>query len=142
MKIAVRYQSRGGNTKAVAEIIAAAAGVKAEPITTPLGEPVDVLFVGGGVYKWDIDSLLKEYLGSLDPADVGTVAAYSTAGGMDGAKRIIAILKERGVNVCDETLPVLVGLRNHAALGGKGCIELNDKKTSAINNFVKSITQK
>ena len=142
MKIAVRYQSRGGNTKAVAETIAAAAGVKAELIPTPLDEPVDILFVGGGIYKWDIDSSLKEYLKTLSPADVGTAAAFSTAGGMDGAKRIVAILKERGISVCDETLPVLVGLRNHAALGGKGYIELNDKKTSSINNFVRSLMQK
>lgn len=32
MKTAVRYQSRGGNTKAVAEVIANSLGVKAEPV--------------------------------------------------------------------------------------------------------------
>lgn len=32
MKIAVRYQSRGGNTKAVAEVIANSLGVKAEAV--------------------------------------------------------------------------------------------------------------
>jgi flavodoxin len=43
MKVAVRYQTRGGNTRAVAEAIAKAAGVKAEPIYVSLREPIDLL---------------------------------------------------------------------------------------------------
>ena len=35
MKTAVRYYSRSGNTKAVAEAIAEAAGVKAVPVDSP-----------------------------------------------------------------------------------------------------------
>lgn len=50
MKIAVRYQSRGGNTKAVAEVIANSLGVKAEAVDNAITQWVDVLFVGGGVY--------------------------------------------------------------------------------------------
>jgi flavodoxin len=50
MKIAVIYHSRGGNTKIVAEAIAKAAGVSAEPIHVPLDAPVDLLLIGGGVY--------------------------------------------------------------------------------------------
>ena len=142
MKIAVRYQSRGGNTKAVAEAIASAAGVKAEPISVPLDEPVDVLFVGGGVYAWDIDKSLLSYLENLSPEAVKSAAVFTTAGGMDKTGRISAILKEKGISVCQETLPVKVLLRNHAALGGKGHIELSDKKISSINNFVKKVTQK
>jgi len=49
MKVAVRYQSRGGNTQGVAEIIAQTVGASAEPVTTPLKEPVDILFLGGAV---------------------------------------------------------------------------------------------
>ena len=59
MKVAVRYQSRGGNTKEIAEAIAKAADVKAEPIDISIDEPVDVLFVGGGVYAHTIDPSLK-----------------------------------------------------------------------------------
>jgi flavodoxin len=59
MKIAVRYQSHGGNTKVVTEIIAKAAGVTAESIEKPIDETVDILFIGGGAYYRNIDPSLK-----------------------------------------------------------------------------------
>ena len=43
MKIAVRYQSRGGNTKAVAEVIANSLGVKAEAVDNAITQWVDEL---------------------------------------------------------------------------------------------------
>jgi len=140
MTIAVRYQSRGGNTKVVAETIATAAGVKAEPISVPLEEAVDILFIGGGVYAWDIDKSLISYLENLSPEIVKSAAVFTTAGGMDKTGRISAILSEKGIAICKETLPVKMFLRNHTALGGKGQIELSDKKVSSINDFVKKIT--
>lgn len=44
MKIAVRYYSKTGNTKKLADVIAKAANVSAESIPTKLKEPFDVLF--------------------------------------------------------------------------------------------------
>ena len=140
-QIAVRYQSRGGNTKAVAEVIAKAVGVVAEPIEAPITEPVDLLFVGGGVYAWDIDKSLKAYLQSLTPETVQSVAAFSTAGGMSGTGKIAAIVREKGINVCEETLPVKVLLRNHASLGGKGHITLSEKHLKSIEDFVKKVVK-
>jgi len=43
VKIAVRYQSRGGNTKAVAEVIANSLGVKAEAVDNAITQWVDEL---------------------------------------------------------------------------------------------------
>ena len=43
--MAIRYQSRGGNTKTVAEAIGKIAGVRAQAIGVPLEEPVDLLYV-------------------------------------------------------------------------------------------------
>lgn len=52
MKKAVRYYSRLGSTKTIAEAIAQGAGVQAVSITEEpeLTEPVDVLFLGGAPY--------------------------------------------------------------------------------------------
>jgi flavodoxin len=41
MKTAVRYFTRTGHTKKLAEAVADAVGVKALPITEPIGEDVD-----------------------------------------------------------------------------------------------------
>jgi len=139
MKIAVRYQSIGGNTKSLAEAIAIKAGVTAKPITEPLKEPVDLLFIGGGVYAHGLDDSLKSYLESLDGTTVKSVAAFSTAGAMDGAKRIVSIVNEKGISVHAETLPIKLGVRNHGMFVHMGSIDLTDKQLSAVNVFVKKV---
>ena len=46
MKIAVRYYTKTGNTKRLAEAIAEAVGAEALPISEAVEEPVDILFLG------------------------------------------------------------------------------------------------
>ena len=72
MRAAVRYYSRSGNTKAVAEAIAEAAGVSAISVDASdaaITEPVDVLFIGGALYAYGLDSPhnseLMSYLAKL-----------------------------------------------------------------------------
>ena len=143
MSIAVRYHSRGGNTQKAAEAIANATGVKAESIDVPLAAPVDILFVGGGFYggvkKGDIDSALKSHLETLDSETVKSIAAFSTAGGVDGAKRIAEIAEARGIKAQKETLPLKVGIRNHRTFFKTGSLTLNKKELALIENFVKSV---
>ena len=129
MKIAVRYQSRGGNTKTVAEAIAKAAGVEAEPITSPIIELVDILFVGGAIYAFGMDESLKKYLQDLDPQSVKSLAAFSTGGMMSIAKKIVAAAEKKGIAVCERTLSIK-GMR-----GGT----LTDEHTRQIEDFVKEI---
>jgi flavodoxin len=142
VKIAVRYQSRGGNTKAVAEIIAKGAGVTAESIEKPIDEPIDILFVGGGVYYGDIDLPLKTFLENLNPELVKSIAAFTTATAMDRTKVITSIAKKKGINVSQETLGFKTGFRNHGLFGGKGYIKLNEKQIRSVNEFVNEIIGK
>jgi hypothetical protein len=137
--IAVRYQSRGGNTKAVAEVISQTLGVIAEPIGEPMNDPVDVLFIGGGVYAFDLDKELKAWLATLKPETVKTVAAFSTAGGMDGTNKIAAAAKANGIKVIGQ-LPVKVHARNLGWLGGKGEITFLDKEIAKIKAFASEMT--
>jgi flavodoxin len=136
MTIAVRYQSRGGNTKTVAEAIAKTAGAVAGPITAPITEPIDILFVGGGVYAWDIDTALQAWLESLTPDKVKAVAAFSTAGGFNGAKRIAKIARTKGIAVVGE-LPMKVLARNHTWFVKNGRLMLSEKELAAAEAFVK-----
>ncbi|WP_223804628.1 flavodoxin family protein [Lactococcus protaetiae] len=100
MKYAVRYASRGGNTKAVAEVIADKVGVKALHAYEPITEEVDVLFVGGGVLFNSPTKELKEFLASLDGTKVKEIVAFSTAE-FSGAtiKKIEAAAKEKGLRL-------------------------------------------
>jgi len=139
LKIAVRYQSRGGNTRAVAEIIAEDLGLKAESINEPLAEKVDILFLGGGVYKWDIDPQLKEYLEKLDSNKIGQIVAFSTTGGMKKAiTRITEYGKKAGISVNEKQLCLKVLLQGHSALGREGGY-LTEKQIAEIKKFTSDV---
>ena len=82
MNTAVRYYSRSGNTKAVAEAIASAAGVDAVSVDSadsPIKEPVDVLFIGGALYAYGLDKHLKDYLKTLKKTDAKKAVVFSTS---------------------------------------------------------------
>jgi flavodoxin len=136
MNIAVRYHSRGGNTKAVAEAIAKASGSRAETIDTPIDETVDVLFVGGGTYGMNIDAALKTYLENLNPETVRSVAVFATAAGVNITEKIKDIATRKGITVHSETLPVRFWVRNY---GGKGTVQLTEKQTQAVDDFVSNV---
>lgn len=82
MTVAVRYYSRSGNTKLVADAIAEAAGVRAVSVDTDdaaINEPVDVLFVGGALYAYGLDKHLRDWLRALDGTKVKRAVVFSTS---------------------------------------------------------------
>ena len=104
MKTAVRYYSRTGNTKVIAEAIAPVAGCQAESIEVPLEGVTDILFLGGAVYWGKIPRTLKEYIKSLSPQQVKCVAVFTTAGILEGASEIYKVfLKYHDLRVMKET---------------------------------------
>ena len=62
MKAAVRYYTKTGNTKKLAEAIAGALGVQALPISEPVHEAVDVLFLGNSYYAFTIDPEVRAFI--------------------------------------------------------------------------------
>ena len=82
MSVAVRYFSRSGNTKLVADKIAEVAGVKAISVDAEdaaITEPIDVLFVGGALYAYGIDKKLEDYLKTLNKEDAKKAVVFSTS---------------------------------------------------------------
>ena len=104
MKVKVMYHSSTGNTKKVAEAVALAAGASAEPIGGgTLGEPVDLLFVGDGIYAGKMSRKTKAFISTLDSTMVKSAAVFGTYGGQDKAiAAMAALLKEQGIAVCSE----------------------------------------
>ena len=138
MNIAVRYQSRGGNTKAIAEAVAKAAASRAESVEVPLNGPVDVLFIGGGVYASNIDESLKKYIDELKPELVKTAAVFTTGGFVGATEKISAALKARGVSVCEKQMPVIMLFKNFMWFRGKGDVKLSAKHLQLVDEFVKA----
>ncbi len=79
MKVAVRYYTKTGNTKRLAEAVAKAVGVEALPIATPVAEPVDILFLGNSYYAFSIDPEVRAFIRSLDKSKVGRIVNFGSA---------------------------------------------------------------
>lgn len=104
MNTAVRYFTRGGNTKKVADAIAKAAGVGAKDCSAPLTEPVDLLFLGGSIYWGGIDKKLKQFIGQLDPAKVKCVAVFGTSAlKKEPDREIERLIRSKGIPVSDQS---------------------------------------
>ena len=130
MSAAVRYYSRSGNTRAVAEAIAAAAGVAAVSVDAAdakIQEPVDVLVIGGARYASGLDSHLKEYLKTLKSTDAKKAVVFSTSW---ISKHSLDLLKkgltEAGIPVESETFYVKsrpkAGQLKHAGAFAEKCL--------------------
>ena len=79
MRFAVRYYTKTGNTKRLAEAIAKELGVEALPISEPVNEQVDFLFMGNSYYAFDIDPEVKKFVSSLDKDKVGKIVNFGSA---------------------------------------------------------------
>lgn len=81
MKCAVRYYSRSGNTRLLAEAIADELGVPSVSVDAPeakLSGHTDVLFIGGALYAYGLDKKLVSYIRTLDSDMVGRAILFST----------------------------------------------------------------
>lgn len=79
MKIAVRYYTKTGNTKRLAEAVAGAFGVDALPISNPIEESVDILFLGNSYYAFSIAPEVRSFVRSLDKNMIGKIVNFGSA---------------------------------------------------------------
>lgn len=79
MKIAVRYYTKTGNTKRLAEAVANAVGTEALPLSVPVEEPVDILFLGNSYYAFSIDPEVRDFVRRLDKNKVGRIVNFGSA---------------------------------------------------------------
>ena len=102
MNIAVRYYTRSGNTKKLAEAVAGAVGVKAETTDKALAEDVDILFLCSSVYAYGVDENVKRFISGID-VKVGKVVNVSTAALVKSTyKQVGKLLKEKGITQAEE----------------------------------------
>ena len=98
MKIAVRYYTKTGNTKRLAEAVAKAVGVEALPITAPVAESVDILFLGNSYYAFTIDPEVRRFVESLDKEKVGKIVNFGSAAMMNSTwKKVKAVADKVGI---------------------------------------------
>lgn len=87
MTVAVRYYTKTGNTKKLAEAVAKEVGAEALPISVPVTEPVDILFLGNSYYAFTIDPEVRSFVRSLDKEKVGRIVNFGSAAMLNSTYR-------------------------------------------------------
>ena len=127
MKIAVRYYTRSGNTKKLADAIAKAVGTNAETTSAPLTEDVDILFLGSSVYGGGVDREVKKFINSID-VKVGKVVNFSTAALVRSSyKQIAKLLAAKQIPLAQEEF----ACKGAFTIMHKGKPDENDCKAAA-----------
>ena len=98
MKIAVRYHTKTGNTKRLAEAVAGAVGAEALPLSAAIEEPVDILFLGNSYYAFSIDPEVRRFVQSLDKNTVGKIVNFGSAAMLNSTwKKVKAEADKAGI---------------------------------------------
>ena len=136
MKTAVRYYTKTGNTKRLAEAVAQAIGVEALPLDAPIQEPVDVLFLGNSYYAFTIDPEVRAFIQKLDKEKVGKIVNFGSAAMLNSTyKKVKAEASKVGIPVDEREF--------HCKGEFKGVHKgrPNDEDLKAVAAFAKSIVE-
>ncbi|EHO51076.1 flavodoxin family protein [Lentilactobacillus kisonensis] len=102
---AIRYYSRTGNTKKLANMLGDLLKIESKSIEVPIDEPVNRLYLGGGIYNMNVDEHLKTFTSRLDPHKVTEVFLFGTSGSLfTVGKQLGKILDEKGIKVSSDHL--------------------------------------
>lgn len=102
MKIAIRYYTKTGNTKKMAEALSETVGVEALTVDNPLTEDVDILFLGSAVYAAGVDAKVKEFIENIN-VNVGKIVNFSSAALIESTyKQVKKIAENNNITMAEE----------------------------------------
>ncbi len=79
MTVEVRYYSRGGKTKKLADAVAKAVNTEAKPVTEKLAGDTDILFLCTAPYAFNVDGAVTAFIRSIDVTVKKAVMISSSA---------------------------------------------------------------
>ena len=78
MRIDVRYYTKNGGTKKLADAIAAAIGAEAKTVDKPLEKYADVVFLGSSVYGGKPDPSVVKFI-AANARNIGKIVVFGSA---------------------------------------------------------------
>ena len=96
MTYQVRYYTKTGNTRKLAEAVAKELGVEALPISTPVTEKTDILFLGNSYYAFSIDPEVRDFVASLDKDKVGRIVNFGSAALLNSTYKKVKAEADKG----------------------------------------------
>ena len=102
MKIGVRFYTRSGNTKKLADAVAKAVSSESKDLSIPMDERADILFLGCSYYAFDVDPEVKRFI-IENKEKIGKIVCFGTSAMMKSMKKPVAkIAAPLGIAVADE----------------------------------------
>lgn len=102
MKTAIRYYTRSGNTEALARAMEEAVGILAAPVSVPLEEYTDTVFLGCSYYAFDVDKAVKTFIRE-NREKIGRIVCFGTSAMMKSVyKPMKKVCGEAGVTLAEE----------------------------------------
>jgi len=100
MKTAIRYYSKFGHSKQMAEAIENIVGAKAATVAEPLSEPVETLYLGAGVFLGKVNGAVMDFIETLTPDRVGKVVCFGSCAIINSpVPQMRKALEDRGIEV-------------------------------------------
>lgn len=131
---AIRYYSKFGHSKLLAQAIEDLVGAKALTIEQPLSEPVDTLYLGAGIFLASVDKKVISFIQSLQPEKVKRVILFgSSAIIKDSTKQMREALKAKGITVAEKDF------KCKGSMGPAFSGHPNAKDIEDFKNFVKTV---
>ena len=101
MQVEVRYYSKNGGTKKLAEAIAKAVGAEAKPVDAPLEKRADLVFLGASVYGGRPDPQVVNFIGE-NAKNIGKIVVFGSAcTGRSTWSSVKAAAADRGVKTAE-----------------------------------------
>ena len=119
---AIRYYSKFGHSKQMAQAIEETVGAKATTVAEPLTEPVDTLYLGAGVLLGKVNSAVLDFINALTPDEVKQVVLFGSCAIIDSpVPQMRQALEAKGIKVSDKSFtckgsmgPIHMGHPNQA----------------------------
>ena len=104
MKTAIRYYSKFGHSRQMAEAIEEIVGTKAATVAEPLSEPVETLVLGAGVFLGKVNGAVIDFINTLTPEQVKCVVLFGSCAIIESpVPQMRKALEAHGIKVCDKS---------------------------------------
>lgn len=101
---AIRYYSKFGHSKQMAEAIEEIVGAKSATVAEPLNQPTEVLVLGAGVFLGKVNSAVIDFINTLTPDKVKKVVLFGSCAIIDSpVLQMRKALEARGISVSEKS---------------------------------------